>query len=243
MCTVSFVPKPGGFYLTMNRDEKLARLPALPPTIVNLDGRRAVFPREPTGGTWISANDVGLCLALINWHRVEREPVHDTVSRGQVVTELAGESSSKEITQALAALSLSRMRPFRLIAIIPSEETVMEWRWNLERLSTREYAWKVHHWFSSGLDEPKAERERDRVCKAARKQESAGQLDWLRHLHRSHSPERGPFSVCMHRRDATTVSYTEVTVSGRRAIMRYKNGPCCSNRKMVVKTISLARGL
>ncbi len=58
---------------------------------------------------------------------------------------------------------------------------------------------------------------------------------------RSHLPERGPFSICMHRSDAATVSYMEVAVSGQRATMRYKPGPCCSNGAMMTKTISLAR--
>jgi hypothetical protein len=68
-------------------------------------------------------------------------------------------------------------------------------------------------------------------------------LNWLRQLHRSHSPKRGPFSICMHRRDASTVSYTEVAVSKKRATMRYKSGPCCSKGAIVTKTISLARPL
>jgi hypothetical protein len=240
MCTVSFVPKASGFYVAMNRDEKLTRRGGLPPAIVNFTQRRAMFPREPNGGAWISANDAGICLALINWHRVESEPAHDTVSRGQVVRELAGKSSRAEIAQALGELPLERLRPFRLIAIISSEKTVLEWRWNLEQLSTCKHTWRSHHWFSSGFDEPKAERERSRVCNAARNQKSAGRLNWLRRLHRSHLPERGPFSICMHRSDAATVSYTEVAVSGQRATMRYKPGPYCSNGATVTKTISIA---
>ena len=100
MCTVSFLPKAQGFYLAMNRDEKLERSTALPPKIVDLASRRVILPREPTGGTWISANDAGVCLALINWHRVAREPKHDVISRGEVVRELAGKSSADEIAYA-----------------------------------------------------------------------------------------------------------------------------------------------
>ena len=76
----------------MNRDEKRDRSAALAPAIVETESHRAVFPREPTGGTWISVNDVGVCLALINWHRIERKPKNDTLSRGLVVEELAGQS-------------------------------------------------------------------------------------------------------------------------------------------------------
>ena len=240
MCTVSFLPHARGFYVAMNRDEKLDRFTALPPKIVDLVGRRTLFPREPTGGTWVSTNDAGVCLALINWHRVAREPRHDPVSRGQIVRELAGKSSADEIANGVAKLPLRKMRPFRLIAIVPSERLATEWRWNLERLTMRNHEWQQQHWFSSGFDESRAELERQRVCAAAQGRRSTRSLEWLRRLHRSHAPKRGPFSICMHRPDASTVSYTEVVVSGRCATMRYKPGPCCSNGAMVTRTISLA---
>jgi hypothetical protein len=240
MCTVSFLPKARGFYLVMNRDEKRTRSIALPPSIIDLGTRRIIFPREPTGGTWISANDAGICLALINWHRFEREPAHDTVSRGQVVRELAGKSSADEIANGVMKLPLRKLRPFRLIAIAPSEKIVTEWRWNLEWLTVRNHQWQSQHWFSSGLDERRAELERDRICDEARDRQSHRSLGWLRQLHRSHAPARGPFSICMHRPDASTVSYTEVAVSERRATMRYKPGACCSNGAIVTRTISLA---
>ena len=227
----------------MNRDEKLDRFAALPPKIVDLANRRTIFPCEPTGGTWISANDAGICLALINWHRVEREPKHDVISRGEVVRELAGKSTADEIAYGVMKLPLRKLRPFRLIAIVPSERLVTEWRWNLERLTTRNHQWQVEHWFSSGLDERRAERERLCVCETAHNRQSARNLRWLRRLHRSHAPKRGPFSICMHRADATTVSYTEIAVSRRRATMRYKPGPCCSNGAPMTRTISLARSL
>jgi hypothetical protein len=243
MCTVSFLPKTQGFYLAMNRDEKLERFTALAPAIVDLDSRRAVFPREPPGGTWISANEAGVCLALLNWYRIARELDNGVVSRGEVVRVLAAKSTAAEVAQGIAGLPLRKLRPFRLIAIVPSEKRVTEWRWNLQRLTTRNYEWRSLHWFSSGFDERRVQLERQRVCNAASKQELAGTLTWLRQLHCSHAPKRGPFSICMHRADARTVSYTEIVVSKRRATMRYTPGPCCSNGKIVIKTISLAREL
>jgi hypothetical protein len=243
MCTVSFVPKQNGFYLAMNRDEKRARSTALPPTIVDLANRRALLPSETSGGTWIAANDAGVCFALINWHRIEREPPGAIISRGQVVAALVGKSAGDEVAAALAALPLRQMRPFRLIAVLPFEKNVTEWRWNLERLSTRKHPWLVRHWFSSGLDERRAELERERICDSAEKQPSAGTLGWLRRLHRSHLPKPGPFSICMHRGQAATVSYTEIAMSAERVIMRYKNGPACSAGSPITKMLPVAAGL
>jgi hypothetical protein len=240
MCTVSFLPKSQGFYLAMNRDEKRDRFAALAPAVVHVKSRRAIFPREPAGGTWISANDAGICLALINWHRIERDPKNDVLSRGIVVRELAGKSSADEIATAVMKLPLRNLRPFRLIAIAPAETRVVEWRWNLKRLARHNHAWRRRHWFSSGLDERRAEFERQRVCAAATNRESAGSVKSLRRLHRSHAPERGPFSICMHRPDSSTISYTEISVSRQRAKMRYKPGPSCSNRTILTRSISLA---
>ena len=264
MCTVSFLPKSQGFYLAMNRDEKRDRFAALAPAVVKSGSRHAVFPREPTGGTWISANDAGVCLALINWHRVEREPKNDLRSRGLVVRELAGKSSANEIAAALRKLPLQKLRPFRLIAILPDKMRVIEWRWNLERLIKRDHEWQRQHWFSSGFDERTAERVRAKVCasfvvrlrrddpgsrETSRRGGRTGvnaagySLSWLRELHRSHAPKRGPFSICMHRPDAATVSYTEVAVSRQRATMRYKSRASCSNGANVTRTISLTPSL
>jgi len=240
MCTVSFLPNARGFYLAMNRDEKRDRFVGLAPTIVDLQTHSAVFPSEPTGGTWISANDAGVCLALINWHRIERRPRNDVISRGEVVRALASKSGPAEIANGVAKLPLRKLRPFRLIAILPSQKLVTEWRWNLEWLIVRHHKWQPQHWFSSSFDERRAELERRRVCDAAHSRQSEKNLSWLRHLHCSHAPKRGPYSICMHRHDASTVSYTEVSVSKKRSMMRYKAGPCCSNGPIVTRTVSIA---
>lgn len=259
MCTVSFLPKPQGFYLAMNRDEKRDRLAPLAPAVFRSDRRRAVFPREPAGGTWISVNDVGVSLALINWHRIEREPRNNGLSRGLVVRELAGKSTANEIAAALRKLPLRKLRPFRLIAILPREKRITEWRWNLKQLVAHKHSWQRNHWFSSGFDEAKAEHERMKVCAAVAGGADPGRessmffnrvgvnaagysLSSLRRLHRSHLPKRGPFSICMHRPDAMTISYTEVAVSKQRATMRYKSAPPCSKGTNVT-TISLALSL
>jgi len=225
----------------MNRDEKRTRLTALPPAVVHLPKRNAIFPCEPDGGTWIAANAAGVCLALINWHTIKREPSNAVASRGLVVQTLADAASAEEIAKQLTNLPLKSLRPFRLITIIPFSKKVIEWRWDLIRLSKHNRPWKLQHWFSSGLDEPAAEKERAKTCATSLRLTSRAGLAWLRRLHRSHLPKRGPFSICMHRPDAATVSYTEVVVSGHRTTMRYKPGPTCHRRPVVTKSLSLAK--
>ena len=62
------------------------------------------------------------------------------MSRGQVVRKLAGKSSTSEVAVALNELPLNRLRPFRLVAIIPTGKSLTEWRWDLDRLTTRKHA-------------------------------------------------------------------------------------------------------
>jgi Transport and Golgi organisation 2 len=241
MCTVSFVPTAQGFRLAMNRDEKRTRAVALPPEVLSHEGRRAIYPREPTGGTWLAANDAGLCLVLINWHTVEREPNEQPFSRGRIIPALAGAGEVRAIIQRLGKIALQNVRPFRLVVFGSRAGEIAELRWDLDRLSVHHHPWQTEHWFSSGYDEPKAGRERGKVClkwKAA-----AGASATVRKLHASHLPRRGPFSICMHRRDAVTVSYVEVNVSERRVTLRYSAGPPCRNRQVTVKWLSLRPAL
>src|SRR5437762_3718781 len=190
MCTVSFVPNDQGFYLAMNRDEKRSRSIALPPRIVTVAGCRAIFPREPNGGTWIAVNDAGVCLALLNWHRIQRNPADEIASRGQVTANLAGAASSNDIADVMMGMTLHNLRPFRLIPIVPGERVMTEWRWDLELLTSRRHEWERKHWFSSGFDEAIAELERARICAAVCAEPSNDGIATLRHLHQSPAPDR-----------------------------------------------------
>jgi hypothetical protein len=60
----------------------------------------------------------------------------------------------------------------------------------------------------------------------------------LRALHASHLPQRGPFSICMHRPEATTVSYSEVVASAKRITLRYQPGAPCRHHPRVSRSIS-----
>ena len=235
MCTLSFLAMQSGFRVAMNRDEKRARIIALPPERFTISGRRAIYPREPGGGTWLAVNDAGLCLALINWHRINRKPLGKIRSRGQVIPQLIGASGSVELKQNLLAVPLQHLRPFRLIAVVPSERALLEFGWNLRSLQVIRRPWQTHHWFSSGFDERQAEITRHLVCNRAKPRT----IKDLRSLHRSHAPKRGPFSICMHRRDAKSVSYAEVSESTTSVVMRYANGSPCVARSTTTKRLAL----
>jgi hypothetical protein len=241
MCTVSFVARRNGYLLGMNRDEKLSRPKGLRPQRVLLDGRQVIFPSETSGGTWIALNNVGVSFALINWYAIKSENEKGALSRGGVIRAVAGQTSAGETEAVLRKLPLNRMQPFRLIGFFPAVREVIQWRWNLERLESVRHAWRTQQWISSGYDEPEAQRVRSKTFRAALRQKTSGRLDWLRRLHRSHEPQWGPFSTCMHRPDAATVSYTEIIVGAGRGAMRYcPTAPCqAGNSGSAVRSLKL----
>lgn len=241
MCTVTFIARRNGYALGMNRDEKLTRAPGLPPRLTRLNGRAILAPSEPGGGTWIGVNDSGAALALINWYSITARVAGQAVSRGEVAKLALSSDSAALVDVTLKELPLARVNPFRLIGVFPACNAVFEWRWNLQRLEHCDHRWQTNTWISSGFDEPGAQQARRKNFREALRQKSTGGTDWLRRLHRSHGPECGPYSTCMHRTDAATVSYTEVTMSRRMATMRYTPGALCCNVLMPAFGLPLDR--
>jgi hypothetical protein len=144
-----------------------------------------------------------------------------------VIPSLGTADSPAQVDAGLTALRLDLMNPFRLIGVFPTSKTVVEWRWNLKQLVRKRHRWRTCQWVSSGFDERTAQKLRNKTFMQAQTQRSAGTLDWLRRLHRSHSPQSGPFSTCMHRNDAATVSYTEISIAQDLARLRHSFGAPC----------------
>jgi hypothetical protein len=243
MCTVSFLPRRSGFMLAMNRDEQTSRARAVGPRRQWTGSRNALYPSEPGGGTWIGINDAGLTLALINWYAKPQRDRALCVSRGIVIPHLLAADDFAGVGVLLSDLPMALINPFRLIAVSLADRAVREWRWDGKILECRRHGWKRRHWFSSGYDEALVNRKRAGVARIAAAAKSAQTPAWLRQLHRSHQPERGAFSVCMHRQDARTVSYTEIVTTGRKAQMRYAAGSPCAKKPGAPRLLSLASEL
>ena len=237
MCSVSFVPREDGFVLAMNRDELISRVPALPPRVHHRGELTVLCPSEPSGGTWIGVSSAGMAFSLLNWHSQPDRTGENLISRGEVIRALLSGSSSGAAASILKELPLRRMNPFRLVAISLSERLVTEWRSGAEALTSKVHPWKRHHWFSSGFDEARAIEVRREIC--ARFPGDLEDLATLRKLHATHLPTAGPFSLCMHRENAATISYTEICVCDHTASMSYTSGSPCSSTARFRELISL----
>ena len=221
MCTVTLIARQNGYALGMNRDEQRSRIEALPPSSHTVGSRSAVYPSEPGGGTWIGVNDLGITFALINWYAIRESVANGAVTRGRVVASTLESASPELVGQRLRSLPLSRVNPFRLIGVFPGAHTVIEWRWNRRRMERIDHGWRTNAWFSSGFDEAGVQITRGKTFKKALRQKSSGSIEWLRRLHRSHQPARGAHSICMHRTDAATISYTEIVARKKRVTMTH----------------------
>lgn len=229
MCTLTFVPYGQGYLAGMNRDELLSRPRALPPALSHGPRFSALYPREPSGGTWIGCNALGNLLALLNWNDVNKAGARpQTASRGIVIPELIFEADSSGTSRKISSFNLAGIYPFRLVGVFPDEQFVCEWRWDGTLLQSAKLPWKRRHWFSSRVSDVEAEQVRGRTCEAVAAA-TAGETsrDWLATLHRSHEPERGAFSVCVHREDAATASYTEIHCDANVVSISYVDGPPC----------------
>lgn len=228
MCTLSFLPTKNGYAAAMNRDELLSRAPALPPQKLSINGIDVIYPREPAGGTWIACNSRGNLLALLNWNvpgaaQIAAKPK----SRGEVIPQLIDAPDCLSTERRFDSLPLAGTFPFRLIGFFRRSKEIREWRWDGTRVQNLQLPWSRNHWFSSSISDRAAEIVRGKICHAAPPSQLGEEVDWLQTLHRAHGLRPGAFSICMHRPDAATVSYTEVQCTGDLTRMRYQQGSPC----------------
>jgi transport and Golgi organization protein 2 len=227
MCTLTFIPKPAGFLLAMNRDESLLRQTALPPVMVEKEGLEAAYPSEGgAGGTWIAANSAGIVMALLNQNR-ERACGPKLRSRGLVIPSLIHAGTMRRVVQRVEGMDFRGMLPFLLLAFFSSEQVIAEWKWDGSTLRSRPWTWRPRHWFSSGISDSMATQVRGSFCQDAWRRRDAGSAEWLRRIHASHAPAQGSFSVCVHRSEVASVSYTEICYDGSRTSLRYHGGRPC----------------
>lgn len=245
MCTVAFIPRPGGGYLLgHNRDELRSRAAGLPPERHDRSGKSFLAPRDPDGGgTWIGVNEAGMTLCLLN--AAERAPSRlpeEPRSRGLVLWDLldlgGGDAVGARLQQTRALLC--EVRAFHLVAVEPGgadrEAMSAHWTWNGERL-TRELREGPTMYVSSSYDQAAVERERGAAWQRLLRQHTAPDETALSRWLASTGETPGPFSVCMSRSNAVTVSRTLVRVGGGKIEMSYLDGPPCepSSREWKVR--------
>lgn len=214
----------GGYHIHFNRDESRQRSKATPPQLLISEDVEYLAPIDQDAlGTWIFVNSRGFSACLLNNYidvpASVKKQAKGNRSRGLLVKDL---SHVKNVDEGLAQLNQSGIEnysPFDLYLFDKQSTYCVGWN-GLDRIdSENPRAFKS----SSGFNT-------EAVIKSRKKYHliSEGSTESLREFHRSHNPDKSAYSTCMHRDDAQTHSYTEISVYRGRASMRYTDGPPCT---------------
>jgi hypothetical protein len=235
MCTLSFLPKDAGYIVAMNRDESVSRQPALPPDLRKYGRSKAIYPVDVEGGTWIAVSEAGTTWALLN--RNATVPTNKLRSRGEIIVKALESSNESRAIEELDPRILAEVLPFRLIMLSAESQQVTEWVWDGENITRLSHPWRANHWFSSGISDQSASETRGRIFAQSSSHSDWGTVEWLRRMHRSHEPDPGAFSICVHRPDARSISYAEIVVAQDTITFSYSDGPPCEAKPPVQVTL------
>ena len=228
MCTVSWIHREDGYLLLFNRDELRTRKPAVAPRVNVRNGVAFIAPLDGDhAGSWIAVNQFGLTLCLLN--RFDDSPgaiLPDYQSRGLLLHELLDCAEVTAVTLRLNEISLDHFRPFTLVSLFSGQTAALvEWTGREKRLEPN--AEGLMPISSSSLREGNVVLQRRWQFQELALERGGVDAELLFQYHRSHLPERGPASVCMHRADARTVSLSTVIVTKKLIEFSYHpNSPC-----------------
>ena len=232
MCTVTWLLQSTGYRLFFNRDELKTRGIARPPAAGELNRVKYIAPADAdAGGSWIGVNEFGVAPAILNYYHAggaKTAPGKDYISRGVLLKSLLDCREAAEALRRLQQERLENYRPFILLIFAPAAPP-LACTWNAGKGGLKIERAAACPLSSSSFDS--REVIEGRITRFRERFSGARPLtaEMLRSYHRSHEPEPGPYSVCMHREDAHTVSYSEIGVATDTIEFRYVPGSPCSH--------------
>ena len=253
MCTVTFIEgSDRRLCVGHNRDELRSRGKALPPQTWEAGTVRIVAPRDrDAGGTWVAANDAGLCVALLNYYQGDAKKAQQPVrSRGAVVLDLAQCRSLPEVEQRLAAMHqevLEHTRPF-LLGVVQAAQgdrgaQALEVLWDGGDLRVAQLALPavlVSALWHREVTERARRAELSDLEAAVRSNDGSARKSSILKWFSSHDTSRSPRAVCMHRLLAQTVSHTWIEVGSEAVTVEYRDGSPCKSKAFVAAGLALA---
>ena len=233
MCTVSWLRQADGYLLLGNRDERHTRKPAAGPRVGEQRGVSFIAPADGDhGGSWIGVNQFGLTLCLLNRYGDSPQLAAGTfTSRGLLLTALLDCERAQQVYERVRTTDLEQFQPLTM-AILTVDEPALVIDWTGRDCRVRPDADTQAPLTSSSLKEPeigarRKEQFRNMVSGGGERGADLQGAALLWQFHRSHLPERGPSSVCMHRKEAATVSLSAVTVKREGIEFVYHPGSPC----------------
>lgn len=237
MCTMTWFVNDDGYELFFNRDERLSRSRAEPPTTQQGEGVHYLSPTDAdAGGTWIACNQFGVTVCLLNHYQFEQiETYKQWTSRGEIVRRFATVASPILAEQQFLRLELEDYRAFRMFIIEPmGRNRLCVWDGHKARVERNVVTPKS----SSSIDAQHVKALRKQLFADMRLADSQDPKRYLDY-HASHLPEKSQESVCMHREDAKTVSLSHVRVTREQVEFAYADGPPCEAKMMAPLTLAV----
>jgi hypothetical protein len=244
MCTVSWAATAEGYELLCNRDERRTRKAAHAPTMRAARGVRFLAPTDAeAGGTWIAANECGLTLCLLNrYSEGESQAAGEFKSRGLLLPDLMSLRDPAEVMRAVARGGLLRFRPFTLLALAPGIAPAAACWTGYRLLVCDEDGDSLMPLTSSSFNTAEVVRARRELFRRMAAGSTNRPTETLTRFHHSHEPRPGPLSVCMHRPDASTASFSRLKVNNGSVEFYYQPGPPCAGARMVRVSLQRSAG-
>ena len=225
MCTMTWFVSDDGYELFFNRDERTSRSRAKLPDKQTLNGVKCINPTDTdAGGTWITVNEYGFTVCLLNHYQFQQiETYKAWISRGEIVKTFADASNLFTSEKLFRSMSLDDYRAFRMFIIAPDgNNRLLVWDGHKARVEVNVTKPKS----SSSVDALHVKKLRKDLFQNLKLGESKDVDAYIRY-HASHLPSRSKESVCMHREDANTVSFSHVSVNAKTVAFRYADGAPC----------------
>ncbi|MEZ5276336.1 MAG: NRDE family protein [Opitutaceae bacterium] len=224
MCTVSWEYSESGYVVFFNRDEMRTRRPATGPEERIRGGVRFLAPTDgEQGGTWISVNEFGLTLGLLNHYPTGcRVAPGDRPSRGHLVHNLSDSGGCGDVAKEMSRMDMRPYPPFRLFGIDRVGSLLLNW--DGVRLRSTETEGLFPPVTSSSWQTAAVERYRIGLFESSVRS-SGGGINRLERYHHEHSSDRPAESVLMCRPDACTHSVVRIDLGQTRVSMRYEPQP------------------
>ncbi len=153
-------------------------------------------------------------------------------SRGLLLLDLADARSLTEAWDRASRFSLEEYPPFTLVALEPDAPALLL-DWTGRRLFHQFSDEKLKLLVSSSYDHRGAEMARRDLFDRMRAEAGTSDTAWVDAFHSSHLPYRGAYSPCMHRADASTVSFSCVKVAGDHIEFSYSPGAPCEQKESI----------
>ncbi len=230
MCTASWLISKDSYQVFFNRDELKSRLKARRPLKQEKLKVRYLSPIDTdAGGTWIGVNEYGITLCLLNnYSTAAPQETRNYKSRGHIISSVMHLDNVCSVISYLERTDLAYFRPFDLL-VFGLLNKPCRLAWNGEKKSfDKQIKMPLT---SSSFNTEQVIQSRVNQLRLA---ESSSE-EKLIELHASHYPEKSAHSICMHRDDAGTVSFSHITVSNTLITFEYKDGaPCEAVSKSMV---------